>query len=130
VTELSERVVKLTAYYIGPAASRFLERQTASHMNGLKLSDSEKKHLPELAKWVNISAGLLIDKTKAQELANKISAYACQPRSEERKIRDQLISLLHFGQNFDAPSVSALQYLQADPEFEKNFIKVGCSLPA
>jgi hypothetical protein len=74
LTELSEKVLKLTTNYIGPAAQRFLERQTTSHMNGLQFNTIEKQHLTELAKWVNISAGLVIDKAKAQELANKILA--------------------------------------------------------
>jgi hypothetical protein len=39
--------------------------------NGLKFTDLEKKHIPDLAKWVNISAGLLTDKTKAEELSKK-----------------------------------------------------------
>jgi hypothetical protein len=71
MTELSEKVLKLTASYIGPAAQRFLERQTTSHMNGLAFNALEKQHLPELSKWVNTSAGLVIDKAKAQELPTK-----------------------------------------------------------
>jgi hypothetical protein len=74
MTELSEKVLKLTASYVGPAAQKFLERQTSGHMNGLAFNMLEKKHLPELSKWVNISAGLLMDKVKAQDLANKIAA--------------------------------------------------------
>jgi hypothetical protein len=38
-------------------------------MNGLDLNNLERAHLPELAKWVQISAGLLIEKPKAAELA-------------------------------------------------------------
>lgn len=72
MSDLSDKILKTTINYIGPAALKFLERQTLSHMNGLKFSDIERKHLPELAKWVNISAGLVIDKTKAYELSNKI----------------------------------------------------------
>jgi hypothetical protein len=74
MTVISEKVLKLTTAYIGPAAQRFLERQTTSHMNGLQFNNIEKQHLPELSKWVNTSGGLVIDKAKAQELANKILA--------------------------------------------------------
>ena len=74
LTELSDKVLKLTAAYIGPASQKFLERQTLAHMDGLSFNALEKKHLLDLAKWVNISAGLLIAPAKAQELANKISA--------------------------------------------------------
>jgi len=75
MTELSEKVLRLTICYLGPASARFLERQTSSHMSGLKFSDLEKKHLPDLAKWVNISAGLIIDKGRAKELSDKILTY-------------------------------------------------------
>jgi hypothetical protein len=76
MSDLSEKILKLTTYYIGPASARFLERQTVSHMNGLKFADINKTHIQELAKWVNISAGLLVDKTKAEELSKKILAQA------------------------------------------------------
>jgi hypothetical protein len=74
LTDLSDKVLKLTQSYIGPASQKFLERQTISHMNGLAFNTLEKKHLPDLAKWVNTSAGLLINPAKAKELADKISA--------------------------------------------------------
>ncbi len=74
MTELSDKVLKLTSTYIGPASQKFLERQTISHMNGLNFNTLEKKHIAELARWVNVSGGLLIAPAKAQELANKISA--------------------------------------------------------
>jgi len=74
VSELSERVLSITTDYIGPASRRFLERQTQYHLDGLKLDDITKKDLSELAKWIKISAGLLIDKDRAQELADKVTA--------------------------------------------------------
>jgi hypothetical protein len=73
LTELSDKVLKLTTTYIGPASQKFLERQTISHMNGLAFSVLEKQHLPELVRWVNTSAGLLINPAKAKELADKIA---------------------------------------------------------
>ncbi len=74
MTELSDKVLKLTTTYIGPASQKFLERQTISHMNSLAFNALEKQHLPELAKWVNTSASLLINQAKAKELADKIAA--------------------------------------------------------
>lgn len=76
MTETSDKVLKLTMTYIGPASMKFLERQTVSHMNGLAFNALEKKHIPELAKWVNISAGLLISPVKAKDLADKILTLA------------------------------------------------------
>lgn len=72
MSELSDKVLKVTIDYIGPSSQKFLERQTTSHMNGLTLNDLKKEHVPELAKWVNVSAGLLIGKEKATELQGKL----------------------------------------------------------
>lgn len=68
----SEAVLKLTIEYIGPSSKAFLERQTRAHMNGLEFGNIERSHLPELAKWVNISAGLLIGKDKAKDLSDRM----------------------------------------------------------
>lgn len=65
----SDEAVSITQKFLGPSSKTFLERQTRSHMNGLDLNNLERAHLPELAKWVQISAGLLIEKPKAAELA-------------------------------------------------------------
>lgn len=73
MSELTDSITALSVNYLGPAAGKFLQRQTASHMNGLEYGNIEKKDLPELARWVEISGGLLIDKAKAKELANKIA---------------------------------------------------------
>jgi hypothetical protein len=66
----SDEAIKVAQKYLGPAAKTFLERQTRSHMSGLELSDLGQGQMADLAKWVEISAGLLIDKTKAKELAS------------------------------------------------------------
>lgn len=76
MTEISDKVLKLTISFIGPASQKFLERQTVSHMNGLAFNAVEKKHIPELAKWVAVSAGLLIAPVKAKDLAEKILTLA------------------------------------------------------
>ena len=70
---LSEKVLQAAIVYLGPAAKTFLERQTKHHMNGLAFDSLDKPHMPELIKWVKVSAGLIIGKDKAEELANKIS---------------------------------------------------------
>lgn len=72
MSDLSDKVTTLSAAYLGPAARVFLERQTKAHMDGLPLASLERRHLPELQKWVLVSASLVIDKYKAQELSEKI----------------------------------------------------------
>lgn len=73
MSQISEKVLATSIQYLGPAAKMFLERQTKYHLDGLAFDDLQPAHLPELAKWVNTSAGLIIDKTRAQELSEKIA---------------------------------------------------------
>jgi hypothetical protein len=72
MSALSEEIFRYTVIYMGPASRVFLERITKAHLKGLPLDDLQKGHLPELAKWVEISAGLVIDKKKAELLARWI----------------------------------------------------------
>jgi hypothetical protein len=69
---LAERIIKITAEYVGPASQRFLERQ-ASHVNGLTMDNIDRNHLQELAKWVLISGKLIIDEKRAVELAQRVA---------------------------------------------------------
>jgi len=68
----SESVLKTTTEYIGPTSKMFLERQCRTHLGGLDFNQLDRSHAPELAKWVNTSAGLLIGKDRAQDLSNRI----------------------------------------------------------
>jgi hypothetical protein len=72
MSQLSQQIETIATQYLGPAARKFLERQTITHMNGLSFDSIAQGHLAELAKWVEISAGLVIDKASAAELAGKI----------------------------------------------------------
>lgn len=72
MSEISEQVLKISTSYLGPAASHFLERQAKNHMNGIEFSQIERTHLPELAKWVNISASLVVGAEKSKKLADEI----------------------------------------------------------
>jgi hypothetical protein len=74
LTELSDKVLKLTSLYMGPASQKFLERQTSAHMNGLAFNMLQKQHLPDLAKWVEVSGSLFIKPAVAKALAEKIAA--------------------------------------------------------
>lgn len=74
MSDLSEKALAASVEYLGPAAKVFLERQTKWHMDGLAFDALERQHIPDLAKWVGISAVLVIDPAKAKELAAKIGA--------------------------------------------------------
>jgi hypothetical protein len=72
MTAYSDEVLKVTQKYLGPSAKAFLERQTKSHLNGLDFNSVEKTNVAELTKWIEVSAGLLIGKEKAAELAHMV----------------------------------------------------------
>lgn len=74
MSALSDKALALSVEYLGPAANVFLERQTKWHIDGLAFADLQPQHIPELAKWVGISAALVIEPAKAKELAGKIAA--------------------------------------------------------
>lgn len=74
MSALSDKVLQIAVGYLGPAAQTFMERQATSHLGGLSFADLQPSHLSELANWVEISAGLIIDKAKATELAAMIKS--------------------------------------------------------
>jgi hypothetical protein len=79
MSALSEQVLQISVSYLGPAARKFLERQTASHMDGLVFDDLKPGHLPQLSWWIHASAKLVIDSVKAKEFADKVAALGKTP---------------------------------------------------
>ncbi len=79
MSALAEQILQISISYLGPAARKFLERQTFAHMNGLEFADIKPAHLPQLAWWIHASSKLYIDYTKAKEFSEKIDALAAQP---------------------------------------------------
>jgi len=71
VNQLYQQVINLSKDYLGPAAQRFIDRQVTQHLKK-ELGSLTPSDLGDLAKWINVSAGLLIDKSKAQELSDKV----------------------------------------------------------
>jgi hypothetical protein len=72
MSEISEKVIVICKPYLGPATESFLNRQCTGHLS-VGVSGLEKVHLPELAKWVEVSAKLIMDPAKAKEVAAKIA---------------------------------------------------------
>jgi hypothetical protein len=73
MSQLSEQILAISVNYLGPAAKKFLERQTASHMNGLAFDDINMGHLPQLSWWIHASSKLVIDSVRAKEFADKVA---------------------------------------------------------
>ena len=70
---LSDKVVTISKPFLGPAAESFLSRQCKSHLK-IELGDLNSTHLKELAKWVELGAGLLMEQAKASDLSRKVLA--------------------------------------------------------
>ena len=73
MSAVSDKVIATSKPYLGPAAESFISRQCKAHLK-VELIDLSSAHLKDLAKWVELGAGLIMDQTKAVELAKKISA--------------------------------------------------------
>jgi hypothetical protein len=68
-----DKVIGVSKPYLGPAADQFIERQCKTHLK-IEPGALAASQLAELAKRVEISAGLIMDPGKASELAKKIAA--------------------------------------------------------
>ena len=68
-----EKVVATGKVYLGPATEAFVSRQCKWHLKKTA-EELASADLVELAKWIEIGAGLVMDKTKATELAGKVRA--------------------------------------------------------
>jgi hypothetical protein len=71
MSELSEKLVQTTTTYLGDRADSFRKRQCSYHVK-VEPESLTKEHLSELARWVGISAGLVMDKDKADALKKEI----------------------------------------------------------
>jgi hypothetical protein len=69
--DLVKQATALTEAYMGSGAERFINRQITAHL-GTTPEQFDASKLDELAKWVELSASLLIDKAKAKTLADQI----------------------------------------------------------
>ena len=54
---------------------RFIARQCKSHLK-IETSALSGSHVKDLAMWMGVGAGLIMDAAKAGELSNKIAALA------------------------------------------------------
>jgi hypothetical protein len=74
MSTVSEQVLQVSLNYLGPAARKFLERQTTSHMEGLRFDDISSEHLPQLSWWIHASSKLVIDSARAKEFSDRVAA--------------------------------------------------------
>lgn len=74
MNDLSKQLVEIAISYLGPGGERFMTRQVEAHLaGGVTLETLAPEHLPELSKWVGISAGLLLsDPSQVAEFVEKV----------------------------------------------------------
>ena len=73
MSELSDKILQISVDYLGPAAGKFLDRQTTSHMGGLNFNEITAENIPQLSWWVHVSAKLILDPAKAKDFSDKIA---------------------------------------------------------
>jgi hypothetical protein len=71
MNDISDKIIKISVQYLGPAAVVLLERQTKFHMDGLEFKDIKQEHLPKLFYWVKVSSALVI-KEKSEALVSDL----------------------------------------------------------
>lgn len=70
-----DNVVAVCKPYLGDQAESFLSRQCIFHLH-MPTKDLTKHDLDELARWCEISGGLIIGKDKAKEMRREVEALA------------------------------------------------------
>lgn len=68
---LFDEVKNTVSRYIGAQSEKFIERQCRAHLK-VEPGGLNSSHVTELAKWVGISAGLILSQDKADELKRDI----------------------------------------------------------
>jgi hypothetical protein len=68
-----ERVLAIGKPYLGPAAENFIARQCKSHLK-VEPQGLTASHVRDLAKWMELGAGLIMDPAKAAEMGKKVAA--------------------------------------------------------
>ena len=70
--KLYNELIKLTEYYLGPAAKRFIDRQTINHLNK-KPGELSYEDFIMLADWIKLTIALLTKDEKVKtEYAQKL----------------------------------------------------------
>lgn len=68
-----DQVLGICQKYLSKDSQKFLDRQIKSHLNK-KPADIDAGDTAELAKWSQVSGGLLVGNTRAEQMAKEIVA--------------------------------------------------------
>jgi len=65
-------ITAVSESYLGPEGEHFVSRQCAVYLN-IQPHGLTRRHLPELARWMELGGMRLLDTVKAKEMAAKIA---------------------------------------------------------
>ncbi len=82
MSQVANKSLEIAARYMGGRGESFIKRQCNAHLN-ISMDSLSPKHIPELAKWVGISAGLIMDKAKVERFKKEISSLREETISDE-----------------------------------------------
>ncbi len=71
--EIYDDILEICKKYLSKDSQKFLDRQIRSHLNK-EPRQIDARDAAELAKWSQVSGGLLVGKTRAERMANEIVA--------------------------------------------------------
>lgn len=71
MSQVANKAIEIAARYMGDGGEGFIRRQCSAHLN-INIESLSPKHIPELAKWVGISAGLVMDKAQVERFKKEI----------------------------------------------------------
>jgi len=74
MSETAKKVLEIAVEYLGPAAAKFLNRQTESHMDNLPFRLIDSANIEKLSFWIGVSGKLVLDKDRAEEFKNRVKA--------------------------------------------------------
>lgn len=82
MSQVARKSIKIAVRYMGDRGESFIKRQCNAHLN-IDLDSLTSKHVPELAKWVGVSAGLVMDKAKVEKFKEEILSLGEDAESDE-----------------------------------------------
>lgn len=71
MSQVASKAVEIAARYMGDRGEGFIRRQCSAHLN-INMDSLSPKHIPELARWVAVSAGLIMDKAQVERFKKEI----------------------------------------------------------
>jgi hypothetical protein len=68
---LIDDIKTVAVKYVGSESQRFIDRQCRAHLK-VEPQVVNRAHLPELARWVGISAGIILSQDQAEAFKQEI----------------------------------------------------------